>query len=181
MLEIQVPIRVHSIIAFGITVVFRRQRRRCDLARARRGAPIQANPLDLHRQRVTGDGSIHLEQARLRITAQSSGNAMFVDASRVYCCGPDRIAGIDAQHRRERVVNQTRQKEAVVRRLAPILISFRKASRVGNLDTTIFCAPIVAAIVGHGFGLAVALGGEPVRRDAVLREPRHHRLGARFR
>jgi len=81
----------------------------------------------------------------------------------------------------QRLGNQTRQKEAVKSRLAPILTGFRRASRVGDLDPTILCAPLVAAIVGDGFGLAVALGREPLRRDAVLRQPRHHRLRARFR
>src|ERR1035441_1612799 len=65
--------------------------------------------------------------------------------------------------------------------LAPILIAFRRASGIGDLDPAILCAPFVAAIVGDGFGLAVALGREPVRCHAVLREPRHHRLRPRFR
>src|ERR1017187_3879086 len=59
---------------------------------------------------------------------------------------------------------------------APALIAFRRTSRIGDLDPAIFCAPFVAAIVGDGFGFAVALGREPVRCDAVLREPRRHRL-----
>jgi hypothetical protein len=81
----------------------------------------------------------------------------------------------------QRVGNEPRQKEAVKSRLAPILIAFRQASRVGDLDPAILGAPIVAAIFGNGFGLAVPLGREPVHRAAVLREPRHHRLRARFR
>ena len=57
-----------------------------------------------------------------------------------------------------RVRNQTRQKKAVKSGLAPILTGFRQASRVGDLDPAVLCAPLVAAIIGDGFGLAVALG-----------------------
>src|SRR5579872_832849 len=65
--------------------------------------------------------------------------------------------------------------------LAPILIALRRASRIGDLDPAILCAPFVTAIVGDGFGLAVALGREPVRCDVLFRESRHHRLRPRFR
>jgi len=60
-------------------------------------------------------------------------------------------------------------------------IAFRRAPRIGDLDPTVFCAPFVAAVIGDRFGPAVAFGRKPVGGDAVLREPRRHRLRPRFR
>lgn len=52
-----------------------------------------------------------------------------------------------------------------------ILVAFRRASGIGDLDPAILCAPVIATVVGDGFGFAVALGREPVRCDGVLSSP----------
>src|SRR5579872_6919776 len=60
-------------------------------------------------------------------------------------------------------------------------LPLRGASGVGDLNPPVLHAAFIVVVIGDGPRLAVAFRGHPPRCDAMLRQPYHDRVGARFR
>src|SRR5450432_4048138 len=65
------------------------------------------NSLDLDRQSVAGKRSLYVKWSGLRVAAQRPRRAFFIDAPGVDCRSPYGIAGIDVQHRNDRLGEET--------------------------------------------------------------------------